>query len=73
MLIMVNNEKKNLFVKFFKGKTTLSDCLISTNNIISKKLVGKVRYLDSRLDEQERCITMKSSCISLSYSIGVWH
>lgn len=49
------------------GKTTLSDALISSNNIISKRLVGKLRYLDSRPDEQERQITMKSSSISLVY------
>jgi len=49
------------------GKTTLSDSLISSNGIISPKLAGKVKYLDSRPDEQERRITMKSSCISLLY------
>ena len=50
-----------------KGKTTISDCLLSSNNIISKKLIGKLRYLDSRKDEQERQITMKSSSISLIF------
>jgi ribosome assembly protein 1 len=29
------------------GKTTLSDCLISSNGVISSKLAGKVRYMDS--------------------------
>lgn len=47
------------------GKTTFSDCLISSNGIISDKLAGKIRYLDNRKDEQERLITMKSSSISL--------
>ena len=47
------------------GKTTLSDSLIASNGIISAKLVGEMRYLDSRDDEQERGITMKSSSISL--------
>jgi translation elongation factor EF-G len=28
-------------------------------------MAGKVRYMDNRIDEQEREITMKSSCISL--------
>ena len=46
------------------GKTTLSDVLLSSNGIISSKLAGKVRYLDSRPDEQERGITMQASCIS---------
>ena len=47
------------------GKTTLSDTLISNNHIISKKLAGKLKYLDSREDEQQRQITMKASSITL--------
>lgn len=47
------------------GKTTLSDSLVASNGIISNKLAGKLRYLDSRPDEQLRGITMKSSLISL--------
>ncbi|KAJ2162592.1 Cytoplasmic GTPase/eEF2-like protein (ribosomal biogenesis) [Coemansia sp. RSA 552] len=52
------------------GKTTLSDALLATNGIISKKLAGEIRYLDSREDEQERGITMVSSGISLYYSLS---
>ncbi|XP_040058620.2 elongation factor-like GTPase 1 [Gasterosteus aculeatus] len=52
------------------GKTTLADCLVATNGIISSRLAGKLRYLDSREDEQSRGITMKSSAISLHYSNG---
>ncbi|KAI9208762.1 P-loop containing nucleoside triphosphate hydrolase protein [Polychytrium aggregatum] len=51
------------------GKTTLSDCLLASNGIISPKMSGKIRYLDSREDEQERGITMKSSGISLLFKI----
>ncbi|KAI8322545.1 P-loop containing nucleoside triphosphate hydrolase protein [Martensiomyces pterosporus] len=51
------------------GKTTLSDALLATNGIISNKLAGKIRYLDSREDEQERGITMESSGISLYYKL----
>lgn len=51
------------------GKTTLSDSLLASNGIISSKLSGKVRYLDSREDEQERGITMKSSGISLCFKL----
>ncbi|XP_027138710.1 elongation factor-like GTPase 1 [Larimichthys crocea] len=47
------------------GKTTLADCLVASNGIISSRLAGKLRYLDSREDEQIRGITMKSSAISL--------
>ena len=49
------------------GKTTLVDSLISYNNIISPRMAGNVRYMDSREDEQERCITMKASSISVIY------
>ncbi|XP_044044942.1 elongation factor-like GTPase 1 isoform X2 [Siniperca chuatsi] len=52
------------------GKTTLADCLVATNGIISSRLAGKLRYLDSREDEQIRGITMKSSAISLHYRNG---
>ncbi|OLL25980.1 Ribosome assembly protein 1 [Neolecta irregularis DAH-3] len=51
------------------GKTSLSDSLLASNGIISAKLAGKIRYLDSREDEQIRGITMKSSAISLYYRI----
>ena len=47
------------------GKTSLTDALLSSNCIISRKMAGKLRYLDFREDEQEREITMKSSSITL--------
>ncbi|CAN8097365.1 unnamed protein product [Discula destructiva] len=52
------------------GKTSLTDALLATNGIISPKLAGKVRYLDSRPDEQQRGITMESSAISLYFSMS---
>uniref|UniRef100_A0A671KL10 Elongation factor-like 1 n=1 Tax=Sinocyclocheilus anshuiensis TaxID=1608454 RepID=A0A671KL10_9TELE len=52
------------------GKTTLADSLVASNGIISSRLAGKLRYLDSREDEQIRGITMKSSAISLQYTTG---
>jgi ribosome assembly protein 1 len=51
------------------GKTSLSDALIATNGVISAKQAGKIRYLDSRPDEQLRGITMESSAISLFFSL----
>ncbi|XP_052752232.1 elongation factor-like GTPase 1 isoform X2 [Galleria mellonella] len=50
------------------GKTTLADSLISSNGIISQRMSGKLRYMDSRPDEQERGITMKSSSIALYHA-----
>ena len=51
------------------GKTTLMDALLASNNIISPKMAGKLRYLDSREDEQERGITMESSAVSLKFQV----
>lgn len=51
------------------GKTSLSDSLLATNGIISQRMAGKVRYLDSRQDEQLRGITMEASAISLYFKV----
>ncbi|CUM63916.1 uncharacterized protein PRCAT00001504001 [Priceomyces carsonii] len=51
------------------GKTSLSDSLLATNGIISQRMAGKVRYLDSREDEQTRGITMEASAISLYFKV----
>lgn len=51
------------------GKTSLSDSLLATNGIISQRMVGKIRFLDSREDEQLRGITMEASAISLYFNI----
>ncbi|XP_025419219.1 elongation factor-like GTPase 1 [Sipha flava] len=52
------------------GKTTLADSLVASNGVISQKMVGKLRYMDSRRDEQQRGITMKSSSIALYHCKG---
>ena len=51
------------------GKTSLSDSLLASNGIISQRLAGRIRYLDSRPDEQMRGITMESSAISLYFRV----
>uniref|UniRef100_A0A023F2G3 Ribosome assembly protein 1 n=1 Tax=Triatoma infestans TaxID=30076 RepID=A0A023F2G3_TRIIF len=52
------------------GKTTLADSLVASNGVIAARMAGKLRYMDSRKDEQERGITMKSSSIALYYATG---
>ncbi|KIY45521.1 P-loop containing nucleoside triphosphate hydrolase protein, partial [Fistulina hepatica ATCC 64428] len=42
------------------GKITLMGGFLAANNIISTRMAGKMRYMDSREDEQERGITMES-------------
>lgn len=51
------------------GKTTFVDSLLAANNIISTRLAGKIRYMDSREDEQQRGITMESSAVSLQFKV----
>ena len=51
------------------GKTTMMYALLAANNIVSSRMAGKIRYLDSRLDEQERGITMESSAVSLRFKV----
>jgi elongation factor 2 len=51
------------------GKTTVSDSLLSKAQIISAKDTGNKRGMDTREDEQERCITIKSTGISLFYEM----
>ena len=52
------------------GKTTFVDYLLAANNIISSRMAGKIRYMDSREDEQERGITMESSAVSLRFRVA---
>lgn len=49
------------------GKSTLTDSLVSKAGIISAKAAGNARFTDTRADEQERCITIKSTGISLYF------
>lgn len=51
------------------GKSSYADSLLAANSIISARQAGKLRYLDSREDEQERGITMESSAVSLSFKV----
>lgn len=52
------------------GKTTFVDYLLAANNIISSRMAGKIRYMDSREDEQQRGITMESSAVSLRFRVA---
>lgn len=51
------------------GKSTLTDSLISKAGIIADNRAGDMRFMDTRPDEQERCITIKSTAISLFYEL----
>ena len=47
------------------GKSTLTDSLVQRAGIISAAKAGEARFTDTRKDEQDRCITIKSTAISL--------
>jgi elongation factor 2 len=49
------------------GKTTLTDSLVQKAGIISSKAAGGMRYTDTRADEAERGITIKSTGISMFF------
>jgi elongation factor 2 len=49
------------------GKSTLTDSLIARAGIIAKKNAGDDRYMDTRQDEKDRGITIKSTGVSLFF------
>jgi len=51
------------------GKSTLSDSLVSKAGIIAHQNAGTARYMDTRADEKERGITIKSTAISLFFEM----
>lgn len=51
------------------GKSTLTDSLVSKAGIIAGSKAGETRFTDTRKDEQDRCITIKSTAISLFYEM----
>ncbi|KAL2158960.1 hypothetical protein VTH06DRAFT_2990 [Thermothelomyces fergusii] len=51
------------------GKSTLTDSLLAKAGIISSGRAGEARATDTRADEQERGITIKSTAISLYGSL----
>ncbi|XP_070297306.1 elongation factor 2 [Salvelinus sp. IW2-2015] len=52
------------------GKSTLTDSLVCKAGIIAGARAGETRFTDTRKDEQERCITIKSTAISLYYELA---
>jgi len=51
------------------GKSTLTDSLVAKAGIIAANKAGETRATDTRKDEQERCITIKSTAISMYFEI----
>jgi len=51
------------------GKSTLTDSLVSKAGIIAAGKAGDMRFTDTRKDEQERCITIKSTAVSMYFPL----
>lgn len=52
------------------GKSTLTDSLVSKAGIISSGRAGETRFTDTRQDEQDRGITIKSTAISMYFEMA---
>ena len=48
----------------------MTDSLISKAGIIASAKAGETRFTDTRQDEQDRCITIKSTGVSLFYEMA---
>ncbi|KAK7695354.1 Elongation factor 2 [Cerrena zonata] len=51
------------------GKSTLTDSLVSKAGIIASAKAGDMRFTDTRDDEKERGITIKSTAISMYFEL----
>jgi len=51
------------------GKSTLTDSLLAAAGIIAAAAAGDMRYTDTRQDEIDRGITIKSTGVSLYYEL----
>ncbi|MHA1973774.1 MAG: GTP-binding protein [Candidatus Hodarchaeales archaeon] len=51
------------------GKSTLTDSLLAASGLLAEKVAGEARATDTREDEQERGITIKTTGISLVHEL----
>lgn len=52
------------------GKSTLTDSLVGKAGIIAGAKAGEMRFTDTRKDEQERCITIKSTAVTMYFELS---
>lgn len=63
----INIRSMSVIAHVDHGKSTLTDSLICKAGIISAKAAGDARFTDTRADEQERGVTIKSTGVSLYF------
>lgn len=59
--VIIRYEFRSVIAHVDHGKSTLTDSLVSKAGIIAGAKAGDTRFTDTRKDEQERCITIKST------------
>jgi elongation factor 2 len=69
MDVQMNIRNMSVIAHVDHGKSTLTDSLIGKAGIISGDKAGEARFTDTRQDEQDRCITIKSTGVSLYYKM----
>ena len=71
MDVPLNIRNMSVIAHVDHGKSTLTDSLVAKAGIIAGEKAGDARHTDTRKDEQERGITIKSTGISLYYETDV--
>eukprot|EP00834_Sanchytrium_tribonematis_P006639 NODE_508_length_6671_cov_0.774041.p1 type:complete len:787 gc:universal NODE_508_length_6671_cov_0.774041:1916-4276(+) len=66
----INIRNMSVIAHVDHGKSTLTDSLVSKAGIISTGKSGEMRYTDTRADEAERGITIKSTAISMYFEMA---
>jgi len=69
MDIKTNIRNMSVIAHVDHGKSTLTDSLVTKAGIIAQAKAGEMRFTDTRADEQERCITIKSTAVSMYYEL----
>jgi len=70
MDIKTNIRNMSVIAHVDHGKSTLTDSLVTKAGIIAQAKAGEMRFTDTRADEQERCITIKSTAVSMYYELS---
>jgi len=70
MDIPTNIRNMSVIAHVDHGKSTLTDSLVAAAGIIAKEDAGNVRMTDTRQDEKDRGITIKSTGISLYFTLA---
>jgi elongation factor 2 len=69
MDIKTNIRNMSVIAHVDHGKTTMTDSLVCKAGIIAQQKAGDMCYTQTRADEQERGITIKSTAISMFYEL----